>query len=107
MSIEINEENIDYTVRDGIVYNKDYSTIYFYPKDKTDTVLKIPSTVKEVNYAFIEGVSNNKYLQSIEVEGRSDIFTANGTSLYNYAGNKLYFNLDDMGYFKNIYRKEI
>lgn len=101
-NIEVSEENPNYHMKDGILYNKNYTTMYYYSKDRTDAVLTIPSTVNEINYAFIKAVVNNKYLQTIKVED-SKTFSTDGTALYNYAGNKLYFKLGDTEYLKSVF----
>ncbi|SHO51470.1 leucine-rich repeat domain-containing protein [Anaerocolumna xylanovorans] len=101
-SVEVSEENPNYHMKDGILYNENYTTMYYYSKDRTDTILTIPSTVNEINYAFINAVVNNKYLQSIKVEDSKN-FSTDGTALYNYAGNKLYFKLGDTEYLKSVF----
>lgn len=45
--------NTTFLAEDGIVYNKDKSTLILYPCNKTDTNFKIPSSVTKIeDYAF-------------------------------------------------------
>lgn len=52
-SINVDVNNTVYSSENGVLYNKDKTTIYKYPEGKTDSVFEIPSSVTTVGeYAF-------------------------------------------------------
>lgn len=42
-------ENPNYCAKDGVLYSKDMTTLYWYPARKSDTVYHIPDTVTTIN----------------------------------------------------------
>ena len=52
-NITVEDNNPNYSDTDGILFNKDKTTIVYYPAIKTETSYTIPTTVKNIgNYAF-------------------------------------------------------
>jgi len=51
--ITVDSENQNYSAEDGILYNKEKTTLVVYPAGKTDETFTIPSTVNNIKrYAF-------------------------------------------------------
>lgn len=59
--ISVDEENSDYSSLNGVLYNKEKTTLLYYPPQKTDEEFNIPATVTEIKYL----VSN--YLKKINI----------------------------------------
>ena len=52
-SFYVDEDNPNYTSRDGVIYSKDLSTIYFYPRGRIDASYIVPQGVTEISdHAF-------------------------------------------------------
>ncbi len=65
-AINVAEENLYYVSVDGVLYNKDQTTLIFYPAGKTGRSFAIPETVKKVDaYAFYW----NEMIESISIPG--------------------------------------
>ena len=47
-TITVAEDNVGFTVVDGVLYHKRMGTVYCYPQGKTDTAYTMPDTVKTV-----------------------------------------------------------
>ena len=47
-TISVDSANPNYTVKDGVLFSKDLSTLVFYPQTKEDKEYTIPSTVKHI-----------------------------------------------------------
>jgi len=62
--IFVDENNANYSSVDGVLYNKDKTTLIKYPEAKTDTSYVIPSTVTSVAENAFENCSN---LESVEL----------------------------------------
>lgn len=59
-----------YSSENGILYNKDKSTLIVYPIQKSDTSFTVPSSVKMISpYAFCD----NEYLEEIDISGVEQI----------------------------------
>ncbi|MBR2391129.1 MAG: leucine-rich repeat protein [Clostridia bacterium] len=68
-SIGASSTHID--VVDGVVYNKEKTTIYAYPNLKTDEIYVIPATVSRIEeFAF----TNNKNLKAVYVSSDDIVF---------------------------------
>ena len=51
--IEINSDNENYTIENGVLYSKDKTELVYYPAGKEDKTFEIPSSVKSINgWAF-------------------------------------------------------
>ena len=57
-SITVDAENINYSAKDGVLYNKKMTVIERYPEGKTDPTYTVPSTVKEISFS-------SKYLKKL------------------------------------------
>lgn len=76
----VDADNEVFTSVDGVIYNKNISTLYFYPKLKEDVTFTIPETVSHIeNYAF----EYNKYINNLYIV--NNVTTGNGgqTDLFN------------------------
>ena len=63
-NVIIPDNNTNFTYKNGILYSKDETILYYYPKEKTDTSFVIPSNVTKIwSYAFW----NNSSIQSITI----------------------------------------
>lgn len=52
-SITVHPDNPYYSVKDGVLFNKEQTAVIMYPETKKDISYTVPSTVKEIsNYAF-------------------------------------------------------
>ncbi len=62
-SLSVNKNNKFYSSKDGVLYNKDMTSIIFYPEGKETEFFSIPETVE----VFADGVGfqNNKFLKKI------------------------------------------
>lgn len=59
-----------YSSENGILYNKDKSTLIVYPIQKNDTKFTAPSSVKMISsYAFCD----NEYLEEVDISGVEEI----------------------------------
>ena len=63
-AVEIDPANKNYKDEDGILFNKDGSTLFFYPPAKEGTHYDVPKSVKRVeDFAFI----GNPYLETVDL----------------------------------------
>ena len=62
-SLSVNKNNKFYSSKDGVLYNKEITSIIFYPEGKENEFFSIPETVED----FADGFSfrNNKFLKKI------------------------------------------
>lgn len=52
-SVNVSSNNEYFTSLDGVLYDKDITTLYYYPSNKNATTYEIPSTVENISdYAF-------------------------------------------------------
>ena len=58
-AIQVNDDNPGLASRDGVLYSKDFSTIWAYPAAKTDASYVMPDTVEHF------GLSGNKFLKEL------------------------------------------
>ncbi|MFT4143329.1 MAG: leucine-rich repeat protein [Mobilitalea sp.] len=61
-NIEVEKGNTKFTSKNGILYNKDFTEMIFYPTNKKDKTYVMPDTVKTMNHYFI---TENPNLESI------------------------------------------
>ncbi|QHQ63864.1 leucine-rich repeat protein [Anaerocolumna sedimenticola] len=101
--IEVSNDNPFFSSKDGILYNKEFSVMYLYPRDCRNEVLTIPGSVREIQDTFINAAVNNKYLKSISLVSDNKAFSTDGITLSNYAGNHIYLRIGDTNYGKRIF----
>lgn len=63
-SISVDGENENYSSSDGVLFDKDYTELIYYPARKTDTSYNIPENVTTIGASAFYGCSN---LTSIEI----------------------------------------
>lgn len=67
-SFSISDSNGYFKVVEGVIFNKNMTTLYAYPMMKAGEIYEVPSTVKKmVNYAFM----NNTNLKAIHVTSKT------------------------------------
>lgn len=59
-SIEVSEDNPNYKSKDGILFNKNMSTLIRFPAKKDSTQYKIPNSVTKIGFGAFEGCSGLK-----------------------------------------------
>ena len=59
-AINVADENTTYKSMDGILYSKDGTTCYYYPKAKADTTWIVPSSVSQLTQVGFEIADNLK-----------------------------------------------
>ena len=85
--IVVDGSNANYSSSNGVLYNKDASTLICYPAGKENLNYTLPSTVKTITPgAFAYG----SHLQTIAVAGGNSFKSVDGV-LYNYAGTTLVY----------------
>ena len=62
--VTIDPDNPSYSSRDGVLFNKDKTTLIFYPPGKTDKTYVIPDTVTKIGVKAFEG---NPYFTSVTI----------------------------------------
>lgn len=72
-TITVNSSNSSYSSDDGVLFNKDKTTIICYPEGKSGTSFTIPSTVKKVEkycfyYTKLESITIPSSITSIEID---------------------------------------
>lgn len=78
--ITLSDNNTNYTLKDGVLYNEDMTKIFCYPAKKGGTEYIMPNTVEEVpSFTFWY----NRYLEKI-------VFSTNLTTIGNYATSDNY-----------------
>lgn len=62
--IEVSKDNDFYSAKDGVLYNKDQSTLIVYPVNKKNTSFTVPNTVKTIGEGSMSG---NNYINEIKI----------------------------------------
>ncbi|MCL1903418.1 MAG: leucine-rich repeat domain-containing protein [Oscillospiraceae bacterium] len=62
--IKVDIDNENFSASNGVLFNKDKSVLYIYPRGKTETTYKIPNTVKKIETRAFE---LSKNLTSIDI----------------------------------------
>ena len=74
-TIEVHDSNIYFSVYDEVLYSKDKTTLYLYPRQKADLSFVVPDTVTHIDDgAFYD----NKYLESVTLSGQTLKHVTNG-----------------------------
>ena len=74
-SINVSGKNKKYASKDGVLYNKNFTTLVNYPIGKKNASFSIPSTVKKVNYdaivwcVYLKSLYVSKNVKEIEIFG--------------------------------------
>lgn len=79
--IEVNENNKHYSSKDGVLFNKDLSTLICYPCSYPETEYTVPSGVSRIEEYSFYGVTN---LQEIIIP--SSVTTISNNVFYYYSG---------------------
>lgn len=79
--IEVNENNKHYSSNDGVLFNKDLSTLICYPCSYPETEYTVPSGVSRIEDYSFYGVTN---LQEIIIP--SSVTTISNNVFYRYSG---------------------
>ncbi len=61
-TLTVDKGNPNYTTRDGVLYDKAITHLFFYPRLKEDTKFEIPSTVKRIDRGAFR---NNKLIEDV------------------------------------------
>ena len=69
-SITVSAENENYSSLDGVLYNKDKTTLIIYPVQKPDSVFTVPETVKTIEE---HALSDNETLQTVYLPGVEEL----------------------------------
>ena len=94
-TVTISEENPNFTVKDGVVYSKDMSTLVLYPQNKQGEVYELPSSVKTINE---EALTYNQNLKKIILPENLEITYQENRNL-SFANSK---NLETVVFCKNL-----
>ena len=74
-------DNPNLSEADGVIYNKDMTSLLFYPKGKTDVYFKLPATVNVFKSSMIANNTHLRYLDLSETSAtRMEINTLNHLS---------------------------
>lgn len=86
-TIVVDENNPYFASVDGVLYSKDFSILYVYPENKTETDFVIPESVKQVaDSAFGYWPA---HLQVLEIPGTVEKMPNQGLFAYSNTGLKL------------------
>lgn len=75
--IQIAEDNPNYSSKDGILYDKNKTTLLYYPYGIKSAEYTLPDTVTSIKTSF-----GNNYLQEIHVSEKSTAFSSENGILY-------------------------
>ena len=100
-AIYVGDENKSFSSLDGVLYNKDKTTIICYPAGKEDKNYSIPNSVKYINYYCFY---NNKNLTSVTIPESVEAVTGNAfanctslTSAIILADKAMFYNRPEKG----------
>lgn len=80
-AISVSKENPYYASEEGVLYNKDQSSILLYPAGKKDSTFLIP---KETTGIDLKEIFGNTYLQEFQVESGNSSYAAEEGLLYDH-----------------------
>ncbi len=66
--IEVDKNNTEFCIDDGILYNSDQTNLFYVPAGETRTLLIIPSTVRYIDY---DAIRHHSAIKSVIFQGRS------------------------------------
>lgn len=98
-SITVDDNNANYTVQDGILFDKNMTTLVQYPAAKTGLDYTVPETVKVIGeYGFSHSYLRTITMSSLITEIKSEAFSAcdSLTDVY-YLGTKTQWNEISIG----------
>lgn len=67
VAYQINTHSENYTVRDGVLYDKKMETLVWYPSKKIDQSFTVPKGVKSASIAMNVNLKNIKLLDGLEI----------------------------------------
>lgn len=79
-AVNVDTENVNYSSKDGVLYDKTGKTLLLYPEGKEDASYTIPATIETIEDFVFDG---NEYLENIEVEEGNKEFASQEGILYN------------------------
>jgi hypothetical protein len=80
-AINISSANPNYSSLDGVLYNKDKTTLLLYPSSKNETSFTIPSSVKTINSSAFDSAKLMSVIMPNSVTTIGDYAFANMTQL--------------------------
>lgn len=96
--INVDKDNRNYSDEDGILFNKDKSTLAIYPSGRTEELYEIPSSVKKVEqlaFNFCNALNSIEIPASVtNIECDSFIFCSNLTEINVDKNNRNYSDED-------------
>jgi|GEM_PF-5403835 len=84
-AINIDGTNSNCVSVNGVLFNKEMTTLILYPSKKEESSYTIPASVTKIDYAFRECV----YLESVNVESGNTSFISEGGVLFNATKTEL------------------
>lgn len=87
-------ENSAYSSLDGVLYNKDKTTLIAYPMKKAEKSYKVPSSVKEIS---ISAFCYNEFIEDVDISGVETINNYAFEACPNLKNVKLSKNLNFIG----------
>ena len=104
ITIVCHSENKFFTSVDGVLYNKNMTSLLLYPQQKSETNFKIPSSVTTISRLSFFG---NKFIQSVQFPSkltkieykafsRSSIKTLSFPPQVKILGEKVFMNCEDL-----------
>ena len=90
-SIEVSEDNSFYSSENGVLFNKDKTTLICCPVSNENTSFSIPDTVTVIGFGSFYGVKNLVSVDAPEsvMEVRSYAFVNSSVTVINYAGSAM------------------
>lgn len=89
--IQVSADNPAYTAKDGVLYDKEMTTLWVYPNGKTDTEFTVPATV---TLLYCTCFSGNRYLTQVvlthpEIKAMTYTFYGCSLTLYGTPGSDI------------------
>lgn len=98
-TIIVEDGNKHYTIKDGVLYDKDITTLILYPKNKEDKEFSLPKSVKTIvetamlQLKYLEVLNTNEGLEVIECSNFSgkNLQTINISSTVKEIGDEVFY----------------